>query len=176
MLPAVTVLKPFDLVICKLALGLTSVATEAVLLVMNLSLPGPPTNVGLPDTVRVFVAEPRMLKVLLPRCVTVMVQKALGGAVANVPVICNRPPTTAVAVVQLPPPVGTAVIAASDGVSRAGMVSVKVVVAVMGPRLLMVSMYCIVPPPGTVIGPVVVTPAVPMRWFLSAWKSDMRNV
>lgn len=126
------------------------------------------SKVGLPDTVMVLVAEPSVASVLLPLCVTVMVQNAPAGAVAKVPVTLNCPPTTAVAVVQLPPPVATAVMAAIDGVSSAGTVSVKVVVPVTGPLFVTVSKYCTVPPPGTVTLAEVGALTVSVLWVFPA--------
>ena len=84
-----SVFVPLVLLICKLVLGPTPVTTDAVLFAVVRSLPTPPENVGLPDTVTVLVAVVRVARLLVPICVMVIVHKAPGGAAENRPVTCN---------------------------------------------------------------------------------------
>jgi hypothetical protein len=90
---------------------------------------------------------------------------------ANVPEICVAPPTTAVAVVQVPPPIAPAVML-STGVNAAGSVSVNVAEPVPPTlELAIVNTYCMVCP--LLSETVVVTgvPQMPAHCDLVAEKS-----
>jgi len=71
----------------------------------------------------VFCTVVLVVMAALAKAVTVIKQLAPGGALLKLPVICVRVPTTAVAVVHVPPPLEAAV-TLKTGVMLAGSVSV----------------------------------------------------
>ena len=137
--PAAELLTPLDLATTNCADEPMVVATVAVLLAALVSLVD---AVG--ATVSVLVTEVAVDKAALTLVVTVTVQNAEAGALVKVPVITVAPPTTALAVLQLPPPV-MAEVMLSTGVNCVGMLSLKVADPVPPTaELLMVSTYCMV--------------------------------
>lgn len=165
MLPATTVKVPLVLVVERSVPAPKLASTAAVLFAGLVSLV--PTVAASVSVLVTVLADTWALT----SAVTVIKHCAPAGALANVPEICVAPPTTAVAVVQVPPPIAPAVMF-NTGVKAVGSVSVNVAEPVPPKlELAIVNTYCMVCPLPSETVVVTGVPQIPTHWALLAEKS-----